>query len=305
MLLGLFFITVGMQLKLSVLTFAWSWVLLLLAALVIFKTILIMGLAVVLRFDLRTAFRTGLVLAQGGEFGFVLLLLAMEYKILPQDYGQVVLDALLLSMAIASILIRFNRSIAGLLFQETPEEKRKVSYKTEALQNHVIVCGYGRMGKYLIQVLKDEKVPYVALDMDPKRIREAKSNNVNAHYGDATHYQMLKASGIERAKILVVTLAELEQACKIVQEVRRFNADISILVRCSDDTGVKTLIDCGASEVIPETLEASLMVAQHLLLLLGVKATKISELVKQVRHDRYAMLRGIMPEQEEVKFDEQ
>ncbi|VAX08472.1 Inner membrane protein, KefB/KefC family [hydrothermal vent metagenome] len=304
LLLGLFFITIGMLLNVGLLPELWPQILLLLALLLIFKLILIGGLCRLAGWDNAISLRTGLVLAHGGEFGFAILALALSGDLLPVESGQVVLAALLISMGLAPLLIRDNGSIAAkLLPADTMEKSRKeievdVADTAHGLSHHVIICGYGRVGQNVAQLLAFEGIRYVALDLDPILVQNAIEAKEPVSYGDGANIHLLKAAGLAQAAALMISLKGEECVVKIVHQVRQIDTKIPILVRTADETNLKELQEAGATEVVPETLEASLMLASHLLIALKVPTALVSSRIRQVRRERYTLLQQLYPGEE-------
>lgn len=299
-LLGLFFITIGMLLNLKVLPDIWLGVTIILLSIIIMKTLLIMGLSLILGSNKITSLRTGLVLAQGGEFGFALLALAISNKLLEAQTAQTVLAALVFSMALAPFLIRFNQTIAERLFPNSVRTsandiQQSIEISAESLKNHVIICGYGRVGQSIARFLEQEGFEFIALDMDPIRVEDAKLAGDNVTYGDSKHLSMLTAAGLDRAKALIVSFHDVNTAYKILHQVRKSNQTIPILIRTNDDQNLEELLQAGATEVVPETLEASLMLAFQTLILLGVPASRALRLIRKVRTNRYELLHRIFP----------
>ncbi|MEJ2760940.1 MAG: cation:proton antiporter [Gammaproteobacteria bacterium] len=278
----------------------WTWVLLLLSAMVVFKLLLVAGLCRLAGWDPAVSLRTGLILAHGGEFSFAILILALAGGLLPPDYGQVVLAALLISMALAALLIRFNGPlVAGLLpaaasaSMETLRER--VADTARGLNNHVIIGGYGRVGQNVARFLEAEGFRYLAMDMDPFRVENAVKARAPVAYGDAANIELLKAAGLSRAIALAFCLDNVDGVRKVLEHVRRLRPDLPVLVRTKDDALLEELQGAGATEVIPETMEASLMIASHLLFLLQVPVPKVLEHMHRVRSGRYALLRRLLP----------
>jgi CPA2 family monovalent cation:H+ antiporter-2 len=297
-LLGGFFIAVGTLLVPQVVLDHWDWVLLALLFLVVFKTALIAALARTFTGDWHAALRTGLVLAQGGEFGFALVALALTKGLIREDVGQVMLAATVLSMAIAPLLIRHSGRIAGLVARSSEDAERAalahdVAEMPGHHSGHVVIIGYGRVGQNVARFLEKESFDYVALDLDPVRIRTARAAGEPVYYGDGTNPDTLRAAGIERARVLLITYWQVGVALKVLHQVRALNPVLPVLVRTRDDARLDELMAAGATEVIPETLEASLMVASHLLVLLTVPMTRVVRHINEVRGSRYGLLRSV------------
>jgi CPA2 family monovalent cation:H+ antiporter-2 len=297
-LLGAFFIAIGTLLVPRVVLDHWDWVLGALLFVIPFKTALIASLARVFTADWNAAWRTGLVLAQGGEFGFALIALALTQGVIRAEVGQVVLAAIILSMALAPFLIRANARIAGRLARSTEEAERETLAQEVAQMpghhtGHVVIVGYGRVGQNVARFLEKESFDYVALDLDPVRIRTARAAGEPVYYGDGTNPDTLRAAGIERARVLLITYWQTNVALKVLHQARRLNPMIPVLVRTKDDSRLDELMTAGATEVIPETLEASLMVASHLLVLLTVPMSRVVRHINEVRGSRYGLLRSV------------
>lgn len=307
-LLGLFFITIGMLLNLAELITLWPWVLLTLSGFIVVKSALIWLLCRSFQYESGVALRTALVLAQGGEFGFALLALAMGADLIDYQTGQVVLGATLLSMALAPFLIRYNGYAAKYLFTKSYVRNRErlegdIKRETRSLRDHVVICGYGRIGQNVGHFLEHEGFAYAALDLDPHRVREARAAGETVFYGDATHPEILHAAGIDRARALVISFDDAHAALKLLSRIREEFPELPILVRSRDDSVLEQLQELGATEVVPETLEGSLMLASHLLYLLDVPVSTIVRRVRDVRADRYRLLRGFFPGEEAIPIE--
>ena len=295
-LLGLFFITIGMLLNVQVVFAHVGLVLLLLIVPIGMKLVLIMALAKLFGASPGVAIRTGLGLAQAGEFGFVLLNLAGDLQILDPLLMQIVLAAMLLSMLAAPFMIQYSERIA--LRVSSSEwmlqslALTQIARRTMATRGHVIVCGFGRSGQGLVRLLDQESIAYVALDLDPDRVREAQLAGDSVVYGDATRRESLAAAGIRRAAALVVTYAETNAAEKTLHFAHELAPHLPVVVRTHDESDIDRLRRAGATEVVPEIVEGSLMLASHALLLLGVPGARVAERLSQARDSRYQMLSG-------------
>jgi len=295
-LLGLFFVTIGMLLDLRAVWAYLGWVVLVLAALMLLKAALVWGLGRLFGNESPVAMRTALGLAQGGEFGFVLLAQAGSLNLIQGAALQIVLAAVVLSMMIAPVVIQYTdaitRRLCGGEWAGRARELHDIAVKSFAADAHLIICGYGRSGQSLARLLESEDIPYVALDMDPARVKAAAAAGENVVFGDAARREVLKAVGLNRARALVVTFANLAAAMKILAVVQELRPDLPVIVRTVDDTDLNTLKQAGAAEVVPEVLEGSLMLASHALLLLGVPLTRVLKKLRGVREQRYGLLRG-------------
>ena len=295
-LLGLFFITVGMLLDFEVIYQQWLLVLLLLIGPLIFKFGLIAVLSRAFGSSPGISIRTGLCLAQAGEFGFVLLNQIDGLNLIDPALSQAVLAAMLLSMFGAPFLIQYSDRIAmhfsnsEWLLQSLAITR--VAAKSVRTENHVVICGFGRSGQSLARMLDQEKIPYIALDMDPDRVKEAAAAGDNVVYGDASRENYLVAAGLARAKAVVITYADTPASFKVLLQVERLRPGMTVLVRTKDDADLAKLQAAGATEVVPELIEGSLMMASHVLLMMGVPMRKVVRRITRAREARYSLLRG-------------
>ncbi|MFP5382115.1 MAG: monovalent cation:proton antiporter-2 (CPA2) family protein [Gammaproteobacteria bacterium] len=295
-LLGLFFVTIGMRLDLMQVLINWGDVLLLVVAIVVGKGALVAGLAMLFGSTRPTAVRTALGLAQAGEFGFVLLAQAADLRLLGAEITQPVLAAMVLSMLIAPLLIHrmdsLTRLIGGSEWAGRAKEVHNIAVKTFGKTQHVIVCGYGRSGQNLARLLEAEGISFVALDADPERIRAVAAAGVSVVYGDASRREVLVAAGLSRAQAVVVTYADVHSSMAILRHVRELKPELPVVVRTIDDTHIDALKAAGAAEVVSEVMEGSLMLASHALMLLGVPLSQVLKRIRDVRESRYALMRG-------------
>jgi CPA2 family monovalent cation:H+ antiporter-2 len=295
-LLGLFFITVGMLLDFEVIHQQWMLVLLLLIGPLIFKFGLIALLSRAFGSSPGISIRTGLCLAQAGEFGFVLLNQIDGLDLIDPALSQAILAAMLLSMFGAPFLIQHSDRIAmrfssnEWLLQSLA--LTRVAAKSVRTENHVVICGFGRSGQSLARMLDQEKIPYIALDMDPDRVKEAAAAGDNVVYGDASRENYLVAAGLSRAKAVVITYADTPASFKVLHQVEHLRPGMTVLVRTKDDADLAKLQAAGATEVVPELIEGSLMMASHVLLIMGVPMRKVVRRITGAREARYSLLRG-------------
>ena len=295
-LLGLFFITVGMLLNVRVVIEHWPIVLVLLVGPVLLKFALIALLAKLFGSSDGVAMRTGLALAQAGEFGFVLLNLTAGAALIDPFIIQLVLASMVLSMLAAPFIIAKSDQIvmkmAANEWMMQSLQLTQLASRTMALQKHVIVAGFGRSGQSLATLLGEEKVAYQALDLDPERVQEAQAGGANVAYGDAARRESLVAAGIYRASALVITYANTPSALKVLALVHELAPTLPVIVRSHDDSDLDLLKQAGATEVVPEALEGSLMLASHALVMMGVPLRRVVHRVQSARDERYASLRG-------------
>jgi K+:H+ antiporter len=295
-LLGLFFVTMGMKLDVRVVAQDAPLVLLLAVVPVMFKFALIAGLARMFGSGAGTALRIGLALAHAGEFGLVLIVQAQDVGLLDRNFVQLVVAAMLLSMLASPFILQASDKLvprwARSEWMLKSLELHRIAVQSLAAEKHVVVCGYGRTGQRLAHLLEQEGIRYIALDLDPERVREAAAAGDTVVYGDASHREALVAAGLARASALVVSFADTARALKILHHAREINPGLPVVVRTLDDADLDRLVAAGAAEVVPETFESSLMLASHALMLVGVPLTRVVRRIRDVREHRYSLLRG-------------
>jgi monovalent cation:H+ antiporter-2, CPA2 family len=295
-LLGLFFITIGMLLNIKLVFENWWLVLLLLTGPVLLKFCIIAGLAKLFGTSTGVALRTGLALAQAGEFGFVLLNQAGGLQLMDPLVIQLILASMVLSMLVAPFLIENSDAIVMKLsaneWMMQSLALTQIATRTMTTQRHVLIAGFGRSGQNLARLLEEEGIAYHALDLDPDRVREAQAAGANVSFGDAARRESLLAAGIHRAAALVVTYASTPSALKVLHFAHELAPALPVIVRSHDDTDLDKLRTAGAAEVVPEAIEGSLMLASHALVMLGVPLRRVVHRVQAARDERYASLRG-------------
>ena len=295
-LLGLFFISIGMLLDWRLVADRWGLVLLMLTVPVLFKLVLVALPARILGASMGTSLRTGLYLAQAGEFGFVLLTLGQQNSLVPPELLNPILASMVLSMLATPFIIKYsNRIVLKLVAGEwllQSLQMTDIARKSINTSKHVIICGYGRCGQNLARMLEREGIPYLALDLDPDRVRQAAAAGDSVVYGDAARLQALMAAGLARASAVVVTYLDVNAAYKVLSHSRSHAPQVPVIVRTLDDRDLEKLRVAGATEVVPETLEASLMLASHALALVGVPMRRVIRIVQDQRDARYSLLRG-------------
>ncbi|HSN40262.1 MAG TPA: monovalent cation:proton antiporter-2 (CPA2) family protein [Burkholderiales bacterium] len=294
-LLGLFFVTIGMLLDVRV-VLENGWPSVLLVALVVLKTLLIFGLSLLFGSNSGVALRTGLALGACGEFGFVLLSSAYNLGLIQPHTLQPVLAAMVLSMLIAPFIIERSEHIArrwsSAEWMNRAMQLHSIAVQSMAANEHVVICGYGRSGQNLSRLLEQERVPFIALDFDPQRIKEAVAAGESVVFGDAARREVLVAAGLMRAKAVAVTYSNTASALKILAHVQQLRPGLPVVVRTLDDSDIDRLKTAGAAEVVAEIMEGSLMLASTTLMLLGTPLNRVLRRIREMRERRYSLFRG-------------
>ena len=296
-LLGLFFVSVGLQIDLQLLFEYWHRILGAAAGLLVLKTLFITAIAYGLREHRVTALRTGLVLSQGGEFGFALIALATFSGVIPKDISSFILLVIITSMLVSPFIINNARKLSDRVFYNTnngagqPLNQLGPNRDIHSLEDHVIIGGYGRIGETVATFLEMNKYPYIAIDSDVDTVTAARENgNCNVIYGDCSKLEMLTAAGIGDAQLVVLSFRHLQESVSTIASIRERYPDLPVIVRAHHESYFEELIDAGANQVVPELLEASFTVASQTLQLLGVDEATVAEQVQEERERRGGVL---------------
>jgi len=308
-LLGLFFITVGMLLDVGLLLRDLPLVTAILLGMLLLKAAVVAIVAKPATKSWFKSLRTGVIVAQGGEFGFALLILLLRKDLLDPAIVQPLLAATVLSMVLSPLIIRHNRRITRVILRESGNPQTEAMRQERvtlaaADREHVVICGFGRVGQNIARVLEQSGFEYIALDVDPYRIRTGRQAGDPVVYGDAGQVKVLENVGLAHASVVVITFANPDVALRILRAVRELRADVPILVRTQDDTKLTELQAAGATEVVPETFEASLMLLSHLLLLVKLPVGAVLRTVNEIRSHRYSMLRQYFRDANAEHLDE-
>jgi monovalent cation:H+ antiporter-2, CPA2 family len=295
-LLGVFFITLGMLLDVPLLLRHLPLVSAIVLGMAMLKTGVVAVAAKPVTGSWFKSLRTGVIVSQGGEFGFALLTLLLRRRLADPAVVQPLLAATALSMIISPFVIRHNRQLTRLLVRQSGPPQTEAMREARvtlavAERDHVVICGFGRVGQNIARVLEQTGFEYIALDLDTYRVREGRQAGDPVMYGDAGQLEVLQNVGLARARCVVITFANPAVSLRILRAVRGLRADVPVLVRTQDDLRLEELQAAGATEVVPETFEASLMLLSHLLLLLKLPMPQVIRTVNDIRSHRYVMLR--------------
>lgn len=294
--LGLFFLTVGMQLDLSIVVREAGLLVLLVLGQLLIKIVIVGVLSRLFSGDSSVAVRTALALAPGGEFSLVLATVAVSSKLAAPELLQPVVASVLLTMLFGPMLVQHSDRIALRLVRSEWTNRslalHQLAIRSFGVERHVVLCGYGRTGQAIARFFDQLGVRYVALDLDPVRIREAGAAGESVVFGDASRREILIAAGLQRAAGVVVTFADPAMALKILAHARAARPDVPVIVRTTDDAHLDELKAAGANEVVPDTFESSLMLASHALVMIGVPMRKVLHQLRIIRDERYESLRG-------------
>ena len=306
-LLGLFFVTLGMLLDLETVGSQFGWVLAVAMGIIAGKAVLITTLARLFRTHPPIAIRTGLWTAQAGEFSLVLLSQAGNFGVIPATTAQIALAGSILSMLLAPLLIQNSDRLARLLTRQDrireARQMHRIAHKARDIKDHVIICGFGRSGHNVAGFLEKESIPFLALDLDPQIVKVEAAAGAHIAYGNAGKREVLLAAGVEHCRAVVITHVDIASVLRIIGHLRDIRPEVPVVVRTTDDHDLEQLRKAGATEVVPEIIEGSLMLASQTLLLLQVPHTRVLGHLNKAREQRYQLLRTAAGERLAAEID--
>jgi CPA2 family monovalent cation:H+ antiporter-2 len=289
-LLGLFFMTVGMSINLQLIQTEWLQVSFIVVALLLLKSTVTAILCRLFGLKTDTSVRAGLFLSQGGEFGFILFMTAAGLGLLSNEIAQVLLAAVTLTMIATPLMALLGSHLSTLLREDDNDPTHNITNADVELHDHVVIAGFGRVGETVATVLSAANVPYVALEIDARRVATYRAKGLPVYFGDASQIAVLNSAGASLARGVVVTIDQHAQADLIVTNLRDFFPGLPIIVRAKDLSHVRHLENRGATQAVPEALEASLQLGANAMTAIGVRPDEIMEVIQELRDDDYAIL---------------
>lgn len=283
LLLGLFFVSIGMGLDISLLIEYFARIFVFTLCLLLVKTVVVMLVVEFLGYRGEDALKVGVNLSQAGEFGMALLALAMLNGILPAEQGSFIILIIIFSMLLSPALLRYSGWISHRLRFKDGEAENKQSASYVPLSNHVVIGGFGRLGTAIAHFLESNDIGYIAIDSDVDVVTHQRNKNKNVIFGDSNKLENLKRCSLSEARLVVLTFKSLEQGKAAVQGIRKENANIPIVVRCQETQHTEELLSLGANYVFPELLESSLLIVHQVLSILNVEAERIDSQIFDFR----------------------
>ena len=286
-LLGLFFVGIGMLIDPGTLPRIWHWALMGMLLLLLSKIVVV---ALIVRrsgMDTLAAWRTALLLAVGGEFGFALLAIALEASVIESEIGQIVLTAVLFSMIAGVLLIRYNQAIAARLARPAAEGAPLAERVAGLPVPQVLIGGYGRVGHTIAVLLKSSGVDFVAFDTDPKRVQQGQADGHAVLYGDIADPELLAAARAERASLAIVTVNSHAVALRTVAALRQHCPQVPVIARARDLEASSALVNAGAIHAYPEAIESSLRLGATALRMLRISTVDIDQMLQDIRDGDY------------------
>ncbi|GGW73272.1 cation:proton antiporter domain-containing protein [Alteromonas halophila] len=295
-LMGLFFVTVGMQLDLNVLLNSGLWITLGVVALMVVKVVIVRFAAGMFRCDPVDGWSAGIKLCQIGEFSFVIAALATTHGVLSSEQSTVLVSMGVISMALTPFLITRSLTLAKWLVGAKQLDAEMLNAKAhQEMQDHVLIAGFGRVGQSVARMLKMEGIPFIAIDSDPVRVHESHNAGEPVLFGDASQRDVLTGAGVTRAKLVLVTFDQPDRAAQVISATRQLTEATEVMVRTKRDYQLEALYQAGATQVVPELQEGSLMLISQVLHYAGVPMSRILKRVRAERKGRYDHLHGFYP----------
>jgi CPA2 family monovalent cation:H+ antiporter-2 len=289
-LLGLFFMTVGMSIDITLIQSEWARITLLVIGLMVGKSIVTAALCRGFGLPVGDSVRIGLILSQGGEFGFILFLTASALGLLAAETTQILLASVALTMVATPVMAYAGGQFSSFLARREKVSVAGVEQIGEDLHDHVLIAGFGRVGQAVAKMLSAGGISYVALDLDAARIAACRAKGMPVFFGDASQIEILNSAGASRARGAVVTIDQPATADHIVAALREFFPDLPIFVRAQDLLHGRRLEAEGATQAVPETLEASLQLGAIAMTSMGASSDEVMGIIQKLRNDDYANL---------------
>lgn len=300
LLLGIFFIYVGASIDLGVVAANALWILSAVVGLMALKTVILYAVARVFRCSRAHAIEVAILLSQAGEFAFVVMGLARNQNLVSNELASAAIAVAGISMLVTPILASFARKAAE---RVEPEDHAAHAPEPEAksLEHHVVICGFGRVGQTVARTLEAENVPYIALDMNGDVVADHRALGRRVYFGDGSRPEILTLGGARKARAFVVTLDGREAAERAVKAIRELRPRARVLSRARDPLHAKRLSELGAVGAVPETIEASLILAARLLNILDLPEEHITKRMAAIRMEFVAETEDAV---EPIEFNE-
>jgi CPA2 family monovalent cation:H+ antiporter-2 len=305
-LMGIFFVSVGMKLELGVLFSQFHIIFLGVVVLVGVKVVIVRLSTLITKERAEDGWAAGFKLAQMGEFSFVIIALALENQLITKQQSSILVCMGLFSMAITPWMInnsgRFSQAIVG--NKNAAPSINNNQPKSEELKNHTIILGFGRVGQSVARMLKLEAVPFQAIDIDPIRVQESRTAGEQVLFGDGSQKDILNTANIAHATSIIITFDDHAKVLKVLNTIKSLQLNVAILVRTRKDHNLQELFDAGASQVVPEKQEGSLMLISQVLHYAGIPMSRILKRIRNERKQNYEHMHGFFPgESTEINYE--
>lgn len=292
LLLGVFFFSVGLSLDLGVLLAHPFLIMMATSAMLILKGSILFMLLRVFGISIPASIETSSLLAPGGEFAFVILTLALSYGLVAPELTSLMLTAVALSMGLIPIVGAAGKKWGKRHAVEAPVNPRLLELPTGLGETRAVVVGYGRVGQLVCEMLKEHKVPYIAVDRTPHLVSDAREAGEPVYFGDVRELSLLQKCGLDTAKAAIITIHTEKETDEIVQTIRAAYPDLVIVARAKDAAHARNLYKLGVTDAVPETIEASLQLSEAALVGLGVPTGYVIASIHEKRDTFRTELQG-------------
>jgi glutathione-regulated potassium-efflux system protein KefB len=292
LLMSLFFVAVGMSIDLQAIGAQLGLFAQHTLVIVVIKLAVLFLLALAFGLSRIDASRVALILAQGGEFGFVLFASARVLQVIDEATFIVVLSVISVSMLATPVLVRLGDAMANRAGRQQPvDEEHRFRGQIEAEMPRVILGGYGRVGHTVAVLLQSSGVPFLAFDTDPANVAMGKADGFPVYYGDIGDLHLLEAAGVQHARLIVLTIDNTATKIRVISHLRSNYPQLSIITRARDLKTAGELLGAGATKAVPEAIESSLMLGASALSMVGVVTEDVDQLLQDVRMSDYERVR--------------
>ncbi len=283
LLMGLFFMTIGMSFDFDLLLRSFPYIMAAACALILIKSSIIVLLCKIFRFPMAPAIHTGLLLSQGGEFGFVVFVMAVQERFMEPDLSQFLMTVVTFSMALTPLLANIGRKIKTKLYTKDVLQDHKIKREIDELSKHVIIIGFTKVGRIVSYILRKRGLNYVILDSNHRIVHIEKNNGYNIYYGDAMNIDILKYVGIERAESVIVAMEDEVACIKITRFIHENFPRSTVVTKSETLNNAERFKKVGASLVVSKNLETGLQLSKLALSSVGVNAREINEALNAFR----------------------
>lgn len=283
LLMGLFFMSIGMSFDFDLLIKSLPYIIAAALLLIFVKSSIIIILCKIFRFPLAPSIHSGLLLAQGGEFAFVVFVMAVQKKLIDRDLSQFLMTVVTLSMALTPLLATIGRKIKGQLYIKDVLRDNKIKREVDEISKHIIIIGFTKVGRIVSHILRKSGVNYIIIDNNHRLVRIEKSNGYNIYYGDAKNIDILKYIGIERARSVIVSMEDEISCIKITRFIHENFPNLEVITKSENIQNAERFKKVGASFVVSKNLETGLQLSKAALTSIGTPNNEIETALNTFR----------------------
>ena len=298
LLMGLFFMTIGMSFQIDFLISNFHKIILISLVLIAVKAFTVIFLCKLFKFPLAPAIHAGLLLSQGGEFAFIVFIMAVEHNLIDQDLTQLLATVVTATMAITPLLAKFGKKIKGQIYVSNIIKDSKIKREVGEISNHVIVIGFGKIGHIVSYILRKKGVNYIILDNNHRAVKLEKSNGYNIYYGDAMNLEILRYVGIEKSESVIVVMEDEIACLKITRFISENFPRTNIVTKSETMNNVTRMKKVGASHVVTKNLETGIQISKTALKIMNFSTRDIERTVKEIRDGDAAIIRNVIKDKE-------